>query len=199
MSLYSTPPSPVNVLYVPEPAYPDFMPPKDEVLLAEEQPLPAALLPTADLTGYVPESDPEEDLEEDDNEDPEEDPADYLADGGDDGDDDDDSSDDDEDDDVDIKEDDEEEEHLAPGDSTAVALPVVDHAPSAEETEPFETNESAATPPPHPPSESPYLPVLFIGTSQSRQHNKSESEKDITPKDRKQRKNDKTRHGMEKL
>ncbi|GJS32214.1 hypothetical protein Tco_0530596 [Tanacetum coccineum] len=49
-------------------------------------------------------------------------------------------------DDVDI----EEEEHLAPTNSTAVALPAVDHAPSAEETEPFETDKSAATPPPHP-------------------------------------------------
>ncbi|GKB40074.1 hypothetical protein Tco_0885016, partial [Tanacetum coccineum] len=53
-------------------------------------------------------------------------------------------------DDVDIEEDDEEEEHPALVDSTAVALPAVDHAPSAEETEPFETDESAATPPPHP-------------------------------------------------
>ncbi|GJT57355.1 hypothetical protein Tco_0992409 [Tanacetum coccineum] len=69
---------------------------------------------------------------------------------GDDADDKDESSDDDEDDDVDIEEDEEEEEHLAPADSTAVALPAVDHAPSAEETEPFETDESAATPPPHP-------------------------------------------------
>ncbi|GKG28072.1 hypothetical protein Tco_0406399, partial [Tanacetum coccineum] len=34
-------------------------------------------------------------------------------------------------------------------DSTAVALPSVDHASSAEETKPFETDESAATPPPH--------------------------------------------------
>ncbi|GJR42224.1 hypothetical protein Tco_1310327, partial [Tanacetum coccineum] len=59
------------------------------------------------------------------------------------------SFDDDEDDDVDIKEDEVEEERLAPTDSTVVALPVVDHAPSAEETEPFETDESAATPPPH--------------------------------------------------
>nr|GFD46690.1 hypothetical protein [Tanacetum cinerariifolium] len=42
-----------------------------------------------------------------------------------------------------------EEEHLALADSTAVGLPAVDHAPSAEETEPFETDESAATPPPH--------------------------------------------------
>ncbi|GJY40978.1 hypothetical protein Tco_0428248 [Tanacetum coccineum] len=31
-----------------------------------------------------------------------------------------------------------------------VALPAADQAPSAEETEPFETDESAATPPPHP-------------------------------------------------
>ncbi|GJT14357.1 hypothetical protein Tco_0861399 [Tanacetum coccineum] len=141
------PPSPD---FVPEPVYPEFMPPEDEVLPAEEQPLPAAASPTADSPGYVPESDPEEDPEEDDDEDPEEDPADYPADGGDDGDDEDESSDDDEDDDVDIEGDEEEEEHPAPADSTAVALPAVDHAPSAEETEPFETDESAATPPPHP-------------------------------------------------
>ncbi|GKB54864.1 hypothetical protein Tco_0905617 [Tanacetum coccineum] len=37
----------------------------------------------------------------------------------------------------------------APVDSIVVALPAVNHAPSAEETEPFETDESAATPPPH--------------------------------------------------
>ncbi|GJU85558.1 hypothetical protein Tco_1293104 [Tanacetum coccineum] len=45
----------------------------------------------------------------------------------------------------------EEEEHLAPADSTAVASPAVDHVPSVKETKPFETNESAATPPPPPP------------------------------------------------
>ncbi|GJZ20416.1 hypothetical protein Tco_0557006 [Tanacetum coccineum] len=44
----------------------------------------------------------------------------------------------------------EEEEHLAPADSVVVALPAGDQAPSVEETELFETNESAATPPPHP-------------------------------------------------
>ncbi|GJY29967.1 hypothetical protein Tco_0405734 [Tanacetum coccineum] len=61
------------------------------------------------------------------------------------------SSEDDEDDDVDIEaEDEEEEEHLAPVDSAAVALPAADQAPSAEETEPFETDESVAMPPPHP-------------------------------------------------
>ncbi|GKD96730.1 hypothetical protein Tco_1380627 [Tanacetum coccineum] len=85
------------------------MPPKDEVLPAEEQPLPVTVSPTADLPRYIPKSDPEED--------PEEDPADYPADGGDD-DDDEESSDDDEDDDEDVKEDEEEEEgHPALSDS----------------------------------------------------------------------------------
>ncbi|GKE97305.1 hypothetical protein Tco_0020656, partial [Tanacetum coccineum] len=41
-------------------------------------------------------------------------------------------------------------EHQAPADSTAVALLAADQAPSAEETEPFKIDESAATPPPHP-------------------------------------------------
>ncbi|GKE95053.1 hypothetical protein Tco_1579908 [Tanacetum coccineum] len=137
------PPSPD---FVPEPVYPEFMPPEDEVLPAEEQPLPAALSPTADSPGYVPESDPKEDLKEDNK-----DPADYPANEGDDGDDEDESFDDDEDDDVDIKEDEEEEEeHLAPADSTAVALRAIDQAQFAEETKPFKTDESAATPPPHP-------------------------------------------------
>ncbi|GJY93588.1 hypothetical protein Tco_0509370, partial [Tanacetum coccineum] len=77
-------------------------------------------------------SDPEADPEEDDDEDPEEDPK-------------------DEDDDVDIDaNEDEEEEHPAPADSVVVALPTTDQAPSAEETELFETDESTATPPPHP-------------------------------------------------
>ncbi|GKG39422.1 hypothetical protein Tco_0463567, partial [Tanacetum coccineum] len=126
------------------------MPPEDEVIPAEEQPLSAAASPTADSSGYVPESNPEEDPEEDDDEDPKEDPADCPADEGDDGDDEDESSDDDEDVDVDVDiERDEEEEHPAPADSTVVALPAIEHAPSAEETKPFETDESAATPPPH--------------------------------------------------
>ncbi|GKB93451.1 hypothetical protein Tco_0979588, partial [Tanacetum coccineum] len=125
-------------------------PPEDEVPPTEEQPLPATASPTADSPCYVPKSDPEEDPEEDDDEDPKEDHADYPADEGDNGDDKDESSDDDEDEDVDIKGGEEEEEHPAPADSTAVALPAVDQAPSAEETKPFETDESVATPPPHP-------------------------------------------------
>ncbi|GKF31801.1 hypothetical protein Tco_0101599, partial [Tanacetum coccineum] len=76
-----------------------------------------------------------------------EDPADYPANGGENGDDEDESSDDEDDDDVDIEGDDEEDEHPAPADSIAVALPAVDHALSAEETEPFETDESAAPTP----------------------------------------------------
>ncbi|GKD76096.1 hypothetical protein Tco_1334378 [Tanacetum coccineum] len=133
------PPSPE---FVPKPVYPEFMPLEDEILPAEEQPLSAA----ADSPNYVPESDPEEDPKDDDDEDPEEDPID----GGNDGDDEDESSDDDEDDDVDIEGDEEEEEHPAPADSIDVALPAVDQAPSVEEIEPFETDEYAATPPPHP-------------------------------------------------
>ncbi|GKD01289.1 hypothetical protein Tco_1171563, partial [Tanacetum coccineum] len=86
---------------------------------------------------------------EDDDEDPKEDLVYYPVNGGDDGDDKNESS---EDDDMDIEADDdeEEEEYLAPADYVIVALPAADQAPSAEETEPFETDESAATPPPHP-------------------------------------------------
>ncbi|GJQ91074.1 hypothetical protein Tco_0002213 [Tanacetum coccineum] len=82
------PTSPVcSVLYNPE-----FMLLEDEILLTEEQPLPAAVSPTVESPGYVPESNREEDPEEDDDEDPEEDHVDYPADGGDDGDDEDESS-----------------------------------------------------------------------------------------------------------
>ncbi|GKA77086.1 hypothetical protein Tco_0783547, partial [Tanacetum coccineum] len=138
--------SPLLPDFVPEPVYPEYMPQEDEVFPAEEQALPTATSPTAQSPDYVPESDPEED----DNEDPKEDPVDYPANGGDNGDDEDESSEDDEDDDVNIEaDDDEEEEHPAPADFIAVALPAADQAPSTKETEPFETNESAATPPPH--------------------------------------------------
>ncbi|GKA20825.1 hypothetical protein Tco_0700814, partial [Tanacetum coccineum] len=138
-----------STYFVLELVYPEFIPPKDEVLPAEEQPLPATVSPTTDSPCYVPESDLEEAPKEDDDEDPEEDPVDYPADGGHDGDDEDESSNDDEDDDVDIEGDEEEEDHPAPADSITVAFQAVDHASSTEETEPFETDESAATPPPH--------------------------------------------------
>nr|GEX62499.1 hypothetical protein [Tanacetum cinerariifolium] len=58
---------------------------------------------------------------------------------------------DDEDDDMDIEADEEEEEeNPAPADSVVVASTAADQALSAEETEPFKIDESAATPPPHP-------------------------------------------------
>ncbi|GJS30247.1 putative ribonuclease H-like domain-containing protein, partial [Tanacetum coccineum] len=101
------PPSPE---FIPEPVYPEFMPPEDDVLPDEEQPLPAAVSPTADSPGYVLKSDPEEDPEEDDDEDPKQNPANYPADGGDDGDDEDESSDDDEDD---VASDDDEDDDVA--------------------------------------------------------------------------------------
>ncbi|GKA33424.1 hypothetical protein Tco_0719853 [Tanacetum coccineum] len=99
--------------FVSESVYPEFMPLEDDVLLAEEQPLPAAVSPTTDSPSYNTESDPEEDLEEEDNEDPEEDPADYPDDKDDNGEEE--SSGDDADDEE--KDEDEEEEHLAPTDS----------------------------------------------------------------------------------
>ncbi|GKG07971.1 hypothetical protein Tco_0333803, partial [Tanacetum coccineum] len=116
------PPSPD---FVPEPVYPEFMPLEDGVLLAEAQPQPTIVSPTTESPGY------------------------------------DESSDDDEDEEVDIDGDEEEEEeHPTPADFTdvalpavalpVVALPAVDQAPSAKETEPFEIDESAATPPPNP-------------------------------------------------
>nr|GFC67048.1 hypothetical protein [Tanacetum cinerariifolium] len=58
---------------------------------------------------------------------------------------------DEEDDEMDVEADEkEEEEHPAPADSIVIASTAADQAPSAEETEPFEKDESAATPPLHP-------------------------------------------------
>ncbi|GKE38842.1 hypothetical protein Tco_1462247, partial [Tanacetum coccineum] len=94
----------------------------DDEIVAEDQPYAEDASPTAQSLDYISESDLEADPEEDDDEDPEEDPVDYPTDGGDDGDDEDEPSMEDEDDDT----------------------------PSAEETESFETDESATTPPPHP-------------------------------------------------
>ncbi|GJR53086.1 hypothetical protein Tco_1403607 [Tanacetum coccineum] len=118
------PQSPPPLDFVHEPMYPEYIPQEDEILSAEEQPLPAAASPTADLPGYVPESDLEEEPEEDD-EDPEEDPANYPADRDDDDDEEeepfgDDANDEDEDEDEDEEE---EEEHPAPADSVPPVHP----------------------------------------------------------------------------
>nr|GEV00628.1 putative reverse transcriptase domain-containing protein [Tanacetum cinerariifolium] len=148
------------------PPSPDYIPGPEEP--EQAPPLPDYVPGPEHSPEYVPEFDLEAYLEEDDDEDPEEDPVDYPADGRDDGDDEKGSSEDDEDDDMDIEAD-EEEEHPAPADSVVVTLPATDEAPSTEETEPFETNESAAILPPHPAypeaastSYSPPLPPPFI-------------------------------------
>ncbi|GJY39526.1 hypothetical protein Tco_0425890 [Tanacetum coccineum] len=122
--------------YVPGPEYPEYLAPADDKIVAEDQPYTDYASPTALSLGYVADSDPEEDSKDG--------PVDYPADGGDD-DDDDDSSNDDEEDEA-LEE--EGEEHLALANS--VVAPVVDLVPSAKEIEPFETDESAATPPPPP-------------------------------------------------
>ncbi|GKF50735.1 hypothetical protein Tco_0147202, partial [Tanacetum coccineum] len=128
------PPSPD---YIPGPEDPQTPPvPQDEderdpIFQAEEQPLPPIDSPTAELPGYVTESDPEEDPEEYEDDEIEDGPVDYPMDEGDDGDDDD-EDDEDEDDD---EEEEEEEEHLALADS-AIVIPVNGHVFPPEGIEP---------------------------------------------------------------
>ncbi|GJV31479.1 putative reverse transcriptase domain-containing protein [Tanacetum coccineum] len=117
-------------------ASPDYVPGLEEpeqAPLLPDYPYAVADLPIALSPGYVADSDPKEDSEDG--------LVDYSVDGG--NGDDDNSSDDDKEEEEEASE--EEEEHLALADS--VVAPVVDHVPSSEETEPFETDESAATPP----------------------------------------------------
>nr|GEV94150.1 hypothetical protein [Tanacetum cinerariifolium] len=110
------PPLPVYVPeFVPEPIYPEFMSAEDDILPAEEEPMPTAASPTTESLGYIDESNLDKD--------PKEDLADYPADGGDEGDDEDESSDDDEDDDIDI-EGDEEEAEAKRGEIPKVDLPL---------------------------------------------------------------------------
>ncbi|GKA14043.1 hypothetical protein Tco_0693689 [Tanacetum coccineum] len=124
--------------YVPGPGEPEQAPPLPEFV---PEPLCLKFMPPED-------NDPEEDNDED----PEEDPADYPTNRDDDEEEENGPSGDeaDDDDEEDEDDDEEEEEHLAPADSTAVAFSAVNHVTSIEETEPFETDESAAIPPPHP-------------------------------------------------
>nr|GEW42285.1 putative reverse transcriptase domain-containing protein [Tanacetum cinerariifolium] len=140
------PPSPIEIPYVPEPEYPEYLASYDDEAPLEDQPLLADALPIAASPDYVADSDPKEDPKED----PEDDQADYPADGGDGGDE---PSDDDDDDDTNdedpeeepFKEDDEEEEeHPAPADSPAV--PIVDLVLSPGETEALEADEPTHAP-----------------------------------------------------
>nr|GEZ83946.1 hypothetical protein [Tanacetum cinerariifolium] len=109
------PPSPD---YIPGPEYPEYLPPADDILLAEEQPLPAAVSPTADGGDNDANNDSDDFSKDDaDDEDKEE------------------SSDSEE----------EEEEHLA---STVPAPALYSSFSESDETEPFKEGETAATPPP---------------------------------------------------
>ncbi|GKF48196.1 hypothetical protein Tco_0141447, partial [Tanacetum coccineum] len=144
------PPSPDYVPGPEHPPSPDYLPGLEH----PPSPVEVPYVPDPEYSDYVADSDPKED--------PEEDHVDYPADRGDD---DDDTSDDDDDDDTDDEDeehfeddddDDEEEEHLAPAESSAV--PIVDHVPSAGDTEAFETDESAPTP------RSPQIRIPFAQT-----------------------------------
>nr|GEZ02144.1 hypothetical protein [Tanacetum cinerariifolium] len=106
-----------------------------------EDPYLVVILQEPPFPDYIPGREEPEQAPPSPDYDPEEDPVDYLADGGDDGDDEEESSEDDEDDDM--------------------------EAPSAEETEPFETDESAATPPPHPAYHIALGPRYEVGESLS--------------------------------
>nr|GEV84027.1 reverse transcriptase domain-containing protein [Tanacetum cinerariifolium] len=122
------PVAPPSSDYIPGPEEPQTPPaphdkdehePMTSILLAEEQPLPPVVSPTAELPEYVAESNPEVDPEECEDDETEDGPVNYPIDGGDDGDDDDNDS---SGDDADDKDEEEEEEHLAPTDS-AVVIP----------------------------------------------------------------------------
>ncbi|GKG19621.1 hypothetical protein Tco_0376720, partial [Tanacetum coccineum] len=128
--------APPSLDYVPGTEYPKYLAPANDEIIVEDQPYADYASPTALSPRYVTEISltlimphPLPCLQGDN--------------------DDDDSSDDDKEDEETSKE--EGEEHLAPADF--VVAPAVDHAPSSEETELFETNESAATPPPPPPTD----------------------------------------------
>nr|GFC83333.1 hypothetical protein [Tanacetum cinerariifolium] len=76
------PPSPD---YIPGPEYLEYLPPADDILPAEEQPLLAAISHTAESPGYITESEPKMKLEENDGDDEksEGDSIDYLTSEGD--------------------------------------------------------------------------------------------------------------------
>nr|GEU69245.1 putative ribonuclease H-like domain-containing protein [Tanacetum cinerariifolium] len=133
--------------FILEPEYLEYLVPFDAKASIKEQPYATDASPMTLSLGYIVDSNLEEDEDE---EDPDEDPTDYPADRGDD-DDDDESSNDDDDDNNEEDEEEEEEEHPAPADSTAITFPA-DHASSAKETVPFETDESVATLRPPPPT-----------------------------------------------
>nr|GEW69762.1 putative reverse transcriptase domain-containing protein [Tanacetum cinerariifolium] len=146
------PPSSVEIPYVPEPEYPEYLAPSDDEAPLEDQPLPADASPITASPDYVADSDPEED--------PEDDQADYPVDGedGDDEpfDDDDDDTDfnlDEDPDEEPFEDEEEEEEHLAPADLSAV--PIVDLVLPDGDTKALEADEPTSTP------RSPHIIILL--------------------------------------
>ncbi|GKF21774.1 hypothetical protein Tco_0070412 [Tanacetum coccineum] len=134
--------APLSPEYVPEPLYLEYLALSDDDIPIKYQPLPTDASLTTLSLDYITDPDHEED--------PEDDPVDYPADGGDEEEEEESSRDDyDEEDEEEAPteedNDEEEEEHLAPADSSTV--PIDDLVPSLEVVEPFETNESAPTPP----------------------------------------------------
>ncbi|GKF30606.1 hypothetical protein Tco_0100404, partial [Tanacetum coccineum] len=101
---------------------------------APEEPLSADASPTAISPGYIADSEP---IEDDFEEDPEMDHVDYV----------------DEEEEESFNDEEEKEEHVA---LTNSDIPIPDSTPSSEETLPFETDESTATPP-SPLPRSPYI------------------------------------------
>ncbi|GJY54504.1 hypothetical protein Tco_0446168 [Tanacetum coccineum] len=118
------PPSPVEVPYIPEPKYPEYLVPSDDDAPMKDQPLPVDASPVALSPGYYDDDEPSDDDHDDDTGDEDEEPFDEEEDN------------------------EEEEEHLAPADSPTVHF--IDPAPSAEDTEAFETNEATPTHVPSP-------------------------------------------------
>nr|GFA58671.1 hypothetical protein [Tanacetum cinerariifolium] len=149
------PEAPPSLDYISGPEYPEYLPPADDVLPVEEQPLPAAVSPTAESPGYIADLEPKMDPEEEDGDD-EESEEDFIDnptsrgddDANDDGDElsDDDANDEDEEESSDREE--EEEEHLAPTISAPALHSSIPVFEDSDETEPFEEGETAATPPP---------------------------------------------------
>nr|GEY71297.1 hypothetical protein [Tanacetum cinerariifolium] len=141
--------------YIPGPEYPEYLPLADDVLPAEEQPLPAAVSPTGESLGYITDLEPEMEPEEDDGDDEksEEDSIKYLTSRGD-GDADDDGDDfseddvDDEDKEESSNSEEEEEEYLALTVPTPALHSSIPASEDSDETEPFEEGETVATPPP---------------------------------------------------
>nr|GEZ07656.1 hypothetical protein [Tanacetum cinerariifolium] len=116
--IMEAPPSPDYIL---GPKYLEYLPPVDDVLPAEEQPLSAGVSPIDESLGYITESEPEMEPEEEDGDDEksEEDSIEYPTSGGDDDTDDDgddlskDDADDEEEEEESSDSEEEEEEHLA--------------------------------------------------------------------------------------